>query len=154
MQLSKFIDNISGPNIEKFKKEPGDLFTEGKTILLIDDEPMVTDICEMMLKRLGHKVLKAHSGSEGIEIFLTHKTRIDLIISDFNMPGMNGQKVVNTLRIMGHSVKVLLSSGGLSAAEEKEVVNKFIVNDLIQYCQENHYICDTVGIGAKQLSNK
>ncbi len=121
MQLSKFKDNISGPNIEKFGKECGDANTAEKTILLIDDEPMVTDICEIMIKRLGHKVLKAHSGSKGIEIFMAHKTCIDLIISDFNMPGMNGQEVVNTLRIMGHRVKVLLSSGGLSAAEEEEV---------------------------------
>ena len=126
MQLSKFKDNISGPTIEKFEKESGLSSTEGRTILLIDDEPMVTDICEMMLKRLGHKVLKAHSGSEGIEIFMAHKTRIDLIISDFNMPGMNGREVVNALRIMGHNVKVLLSSGGLSAAEEEKVfVNGF-----------------------------
>ena len=122
MQLSKFKDNISGPNIEKFERKCGDSHPAGKTVLLIDDEPMVTDICEMMIKRLGHKVLKAHSGSEGIEIFMASKTRIDLIISDFNMPGMNGQEVVNTLRIKGYSVKVLLSSGGLSAAEEKEVI--------------------------------
>ena len=36
---------------------------------------------------------------------------------------------------------------------EKESVNNFITNELIQYCQENHYICDRIGIGAKQLSN-
>lgn len=36
---------------------------------------------------------------------------------------------------------------------EKGLVNNFIVSELIQYCQENHYICDRVGIGAKQLSN-
>ncbi|SNR46921.1 diphosphomevalonate decarboxylase [Lutibacter agarilyticus] len=36
---------------------------------------------------------------------------------------------------------------------EKKRVNNFIINELIQYCQENHYICDRVGIGAKQLSN-
>lgn len=122
MQLSTYKDNISGPNIEKFEKECVNYFTAGKTILLIDDEPMVTDICEMMIKRLGHKVLKAHSGPEGIEVFLAHKSGIDLIITDFNMPGMNGQQVVNTLRLMGHGVKVLLTSGGLSDAEEKKVV--------------------------------
>jgi len=91
--------------------------------LLIDDEPLVTDICEMMIEGLGHNVLKAHSGLEGLEVFMTHKDCIDLIISDFNMPGMNGQEVVNTLRIMGYSVKVLLSSGGLSAAEEEKVLS-------------------------------
>jgi len=76
-----------------------------------------------MIEGLGHNVLKAHSGLEGLEVFMTHKDCIDLIISDFNMPGMNGQEVVNTLRIMGYSVKVLLSSGGLSAAEEEKVLS-------------------------------
>ncbi len=36
---------------------------------------------------------------------------------------------------------------------EKESVNNFIINELIQFCQENHYICDRIGFGAKQLSN-
>ena len=36
---------------------------------------------------------------------------------------------------------------------EKERVNNFIKNELIQFCQENHYICDRIGIGAKRLSN-
>lgn len=34
---------------------------------------------------------------------------------------------------------------------EKENVNKFIENELSKYCQKNHYICDTVGFGAKKL---
>lgn len=40
------------------------------------------------------------------------------------MPGMNGQQVVNNIRIMDPAVKVLLSSGGMGAAEEKEVILK------------------------------
>ncbi len=35
--------------------------------------------------------------------------------------------------------------------KEKEAVNQFIVNELIQFCQNNHYICDRVGLGAKQI---
>ncbi|MCF6168250.1 diphosphomevalonate decarboxylase [Lutibacter sp.] len=34
---------------------------------------------------------------------------------------------------------------------EKEIVHNFIIDELIQYCQENHYICDRIGLGAKQL---
>ena len=48
--------------------------------------------------------------------------RIDLIISDFNMPGMNGQEVVDHLRVIDHSVKVLLSSGGLSVPHEEDAI--------------------------------
>jgi len=123
MQLSKFDNNISGPTIGKFETGSDYSSIKGKTILLIDDEPMVTDICEMMLKKLGHKVLKARSGSEGIKLYEANRNRIDLIISDFNMPEMNGQEVVVKLRIMDHNVKVLLSSGGLSVAEENKVVS-------------------------------
>lgn len=34
---------------------------------------------------------------------------------------------------------------------EKEIINNFIINELIQYCQQNHYICDSIGQGATQL---
>jgi CheY-like chemotaxis protein len=118
MQLSKFKNNISGPIIDDCHTPPGYESAEGTTILLIDDEPMVTDICELMLKEMGHKVLKASSGPEGIEIYEAHQSQIDLIISDFNMPVMNGQEVVEQLRVKGHQVKVLLSTGGLSVADE------------------------------------
>ena len=122
MQLSKFNNNISGPVIGKFETESGDSTANGKTFLLIDDEPMVTDVCELMLRELGHRVLKAYSGSEGIKIYEANRERIDLIISDFNMPGMNGQEVVNKLRILDHGVQVLLQSGGLSVTHEEEAM--------------------------------
>ena len=122
MQISRFKDNLSGPNIEKFETQSDCPSIPGKTFLLIDDEPMVTDICEMMLKALGHKVLKAHSGSEGIKIYEANSDRIDLIISDFNMPGMDGQEVIDKLRIMDQGVKVLLQSGGLSVTHEEEAM--------------------------------
>jgi len=35
--------------------------------------------------------------------------------------------------------------------KEKELVNGFIINELLQFCQNNHYICDRVGLGAKQI---
>jgi len=37
---------------------------------------------------------------------------------------------------------------------EKKIVNNFIKSKLIQFCQENHYICDSIGEGAKRVSNK
>ena len=122
MQLSKYKNNISGPIIGNFKSDSCDSSAGSKTFLLIDDEPMVTDICEMMLEKLGFQVLKANSGVEGIKIFAANKDNIDLIISDFNMPGMNGQEVVDQLRVIDHGVKVLLSSGGLSVPHEEDAI--------------------------------
>ncbi len=124
MQLSKFDNNIAGPIIGTFDTKSGESSAAGQTFLLIDDEPMVTDICEMMLKKLGYRVLKANSGSEGVKIFEANRNRIALIISDYNMPGMNGQEVVDKVRIIDRSVKVLLSSGGLSVPHEEEALDR------------------------------
>jgi CheY-like chemotaxis protein len=71
--------------------------TNEKKVLLIDDEELVTEICEMMLLRLGHNVFKARSGSEALNIFEDCKNQIDLVISDMNMPEMNGQEVADKL---------------------------------------------------------
>lgn len=95
-----------------------------KTVLIIDDEELVIEICEMMLLRLGHRVFKANSGFEALNIFEDHKNQIDLVILDMYMPEMNGQQLVGELRQIDHHVKVLLSSGGLTDLEEKEIINR------------------------------
>ena len=122
MQLPKFNNNISGPIIGEFEAEPDASNIGSKTFLLIDDEPMVTDVCELMLKELGYRVLKASSGPEAIKIFENNRDQIDLIISDFNMPGMNGQEVVDRVRTIDQRAKVLLSSGGVSVPHEEDAI--------------------------------
>jgi len=124
MQLPKLNNNISGAFKYRSKSERDYLPESGKTILVIDDEELLIKICEMMLKRLGHKVFKAHSGSEGIKIFEANKNQIDLIISDLNMPEMNGKEVIDRLRKIDRNIKVLLSSGALLDSDEKEVIKK------------------------------
>jgi len=124
MALSKLNNNISGTIKYVTKNKNGYLPGNGKTILIIDDEELLIKICKMMLKRLGHKVLTAYSGSEGLKIFAANKNQIDLIISDMNMPEMDGQEVVYKLRKIDHRVKVLLSSGALLDSDEKEVINR------------------------------
>jgi two-component system, cell cycle sensor histidine kinase and response regulator CckA len=124
MQVSKLNNNFSGALKYRSKSERDYLPENSKTILVIDDEELLIKICEMMLKRLGHYVFKAYSGSDGIKIFEANKNKIDLIISDMNMPEMNGQEVIDRLRKIDRNVKVLLSSGALLDSDEKEVIKR------------------------------
>lgn len=80
-------------------------------VLLIDDEDMVRDIAEMMLKRLGYEVIKARGGKEGIKLFERRRRSIDVVISDLTMPGMNGWQTLAGLRAVDPQVAVILSSG-------------------------------------------
>ena len=125
MQAARFTNNFTCPNRnESSAKIRSSFAQEGKTILLIDDEEMVINISEMMLKKLGYRVLKANNGCEGLQLFEANKSRIDLIISDLEMPEMNGKEVLERLREIDPEIKVMLSSGALSDTDEQDVIDK------------------------------
>jgi len=82
-----------------------------ETILLVDDEEMITDIGGKMLKKLGYRVVLAESGRKALKIFEKLHSRIDLVILDMIMPDMGGSETFDQLKAISPDIKVLLSSG-------------------------------------------
>lgn len=67
-----------------------------KRILTIDDSKTIRDMLRMTLVDAGFEVLQAEDGQEGCEVM--DKESVDLVITDINMPRMNGYDVVRNLR--------------------------------------------------------
>jgi CheY-like chemotaxis protein len=65
------------------------------TILHVDDEPSIGLILQDTLERAGHKAVGAHSVPEALQI-LAHE-EVDLIISDYRMPGLTGLEFLTLL---------------------------------------------------------
>ncbi len=65
-------------------------------ILIIDDSPTIRKMIQMVLKPLGVKVFEANNGIEGIEIL--NREKMDLVMSDLNMPEMNGFDFIRYMR--------------------------------------------------------
>ncbi|MCP4896743.1 MAG: PAS domain S-box protein [bacterium] len=86
------------------------LFGSG-TILLVDDEEIVREVAERMLKVLGYEVLLAESGEQALEIYSTQSQKVDLIVLDMMMPGMSGQDCFRELTARNPGVRILFSSG-------------------------------------------
>jgi CheY-like chemotaxis protein len=82
-----------------------------ETILLVDDEEMVADVGQKMLKKLGYRVILAESGRKAIKKFEKLHSRIDLVILDMIMPEMGGSETFDELKAIAPGIKVLLSSG-------------------------------------------
>jgi PAS domain S-box-containing protein len=80
-------------------------------VLFVDDEAQLRNMAEMMLERLGFKVLKACHGLEALEIFRMRKDEIRLVILDLTMPGMNGWETLEALRALRPDIPVVLASG-------------------------------------------
>ncbi len=68
----------------------------GKTILVIDDEPMIVELVKRFLRHGGYNVITAYNGSEGITQFETQNP--DLIVLDIAMPEMSGIDVTRHIR--------------------------------------------------------
>jgi CheY-like chemotaxis protein len=80
-------------------------------ILLIDDEPEVGVLTQLILCEEGYKVVTAQDGDQAIAIFEKLVAHISLVILDLIMPGMDGEDVFNRLRQLNPGISVVLSSG-------------------------------------------
>jgi two-component system response regulator AtoC len=73
-----------------------------KRILIVDDEPKMQRILEIMLTHMGHTPLLASNGREALDT--VQQGSVDMIISDLQMPVMNGLDLLKTLR--EHSIDI------------------------------------------------
>ena len=68
----------------------------GKVILLVDDDPTLRELGHYYLDGLGYAVLEAEDGNSALAVLAQH--HVDLVYSDTNMPGMDGIRLLKTLR--------------------------------------------------------
>ncbi len=80
-----------------------------KTILLVDDEEIILDSLCSILKKDGYEVDCARSGNEALNILQTKK--YSLVITDIRMPGMNGLEVVERMKTLTPTPKVMVMTG-------------------------------------------
>ena len=90
---------------------PRDLPGGTETVLLVEDEEMVRDLGVQILERLGYRVLQGANGTEALAVAQKYDDRIDLLVTDVVMPGMNGSDLATQLVLHHPEMKVLFTSG-------------------------------------------
>jgi CheY-like chemotaxis protein len=96
------------------------------TVLCIDDEALGLEIRRAVLEREGYSVLTANNGNAGIDLFRSH--RVDAVVLDYAMPGMNGGEVARVLRGLEPTVRILLLSAYLALPPEVMRLVNVVVN--------------------------
>lgn len=81
-----------------------------ETVLLVEDEPVILNLCMMMLEKNGYKVLPAESPGVALEIAQTYGNRIDLLLTDVIMPQMNGLDLSNKITAYHPDIRILFMS--------------------------------------------
>jgi DNA-binding NtrC family response regulator len=82
-----------------------------QTILVVDDDASILSLVSALLIDEDYNVLTASTGTKGLQQSRDFKGTIDLLLSDFQMPGMSGVDLATAMTAERPEIKVLLMSG-------------------------------------------
>ncbi|MFH0998150.1 MAG: PAS domain S-box protein [Pseudomonadota bacterium] len=109
----------------------GGLIKGKATILLVDDEELISFVGKAMLENLGYRVIVSMNGQEAIDAIKNMGSEIDLVILDMIMPGMDGSMTFDRLQEIKPGMLVLLSSGYSINGQADKIMRRGC-NDFIQ----------------------
>lgn len=92
-------------------------------ILVVDDEPLVLNICQRYLKAHGFDVVTAADGRQAVDIFQAKHKDLQAVILDLNMPNMSGREALRHMRAIDPSVSIIISTGFAAGDIRKEFEN-------------------------------
>lgn len=79
-------------------------------ILVVDDDALINLNAIDMVEQLGHTALEAYSGRDALAILASDQT-IDLLITDYAMPGMTGVELAHAARALRPGLPIVLATG-------------------------------------------
>jgi two-component system cell cycle sensor histidine kinase/response regulator CckA len=126
--------------------EPVSSWTGSGLVLMVDDDPRVRAVTELLLRDLGFDVLAAASGRDAIREFELHADEICVVLLDVTMPDLSGDQVLDELRRRRADLKVLLCSG----YAEEEMQERFSSRDMASFLQKP-YTRNALGARLRQL---
>ncbi len=106
--LPRFQGQEDGSEAERLPQvlDPAD----GETVLVVEDDPVVRGLVLDVLRELGYETLEAHDGLSGLAA-LQGRGRIDLVVTDVGLPGLNGRQLAEMGRASRPDLKVLFITG-------------------------------------------
>lgn len=111
------------------------------TVLVVDDDASVLEVVADMLEDLGCDVISAGSGTDALD-HLRRNDKISILITDINMPGMDGHELAERARRMRPELKVLQLSGRERRRDGYPMIRKpFTAQDLANVMQQTTGVC-------------
>jgi CheY-like chemotaxis protein len=114
----------SEKEVVKEEMATGGIARGRETILVVDDEKMISEVSKELLESMGYRVYVAGSGQEALAVYMEKRNQIDLVILDMIMPGISGGETFDRLREINSKIKVLLSSGYSLDGEARTIIER------------------------------
>ena len=82
-----------------------------ETLLIVDDDPLITDLFKQYMTRRGYAVFAAQSGDAGLRLAQEESASLRLVITDMTMPGIDGLELAAALALAAPHLPVLIATG-------------------------------------------
>ena len=133
-RVSIFLPLTSEQAATAVKPSPLPVNLTGETILLAEDDPVVSRLLRAVLSDSGYKIVACGDGREAVEVFLKGHNPIDLVLLDYRMPRMNGIEAFDQIHQAAPTLPVILMSGNIAGSEISSLQDRGIRRVLRKPC--------------------
>jgi EAL domain-containing protein (putative c-di-GMP-specific phosphodiesterase class I) len=123
-------DDTAAPPLWGLSPDSEDDLDSKPVVLVVDDEPELVRLSCRILRAAGMEVLPAHNGAEALAVL--DSQRVDAIVSDVSMPGMNGVELVRAIRKRDLDVPVIIMTGGATVESAIEAIENGVFRYLLK----------------------
>jgi CheY-like chemotaxis protein len=121
--------------------ERSEAVEQTETILIVEDEVIVSSALQAGFEDYGYTVLLSIDGAEGLETFRREQDRIDLVMMDLSMPTMTGEELLPQLLALNPALKVIVFSGYPVDPEDLPGIAKIVTkpvqtDDMVEILRE------------------
>jgi CheY-like chemotaxis protein len=102
---------------------PLDFTAGGRTVLVVEDEPLVMRTLLALLLQAGWKVVTASDGTAGVTTFNAHRQDIALVLTDISMTGIDGIEMVRRLKAIAPGVPMVVMSGRIDEQQHRRMAD-------------------------------
>jgi two-component system, cell cycle sensor histidine kinase and response regulator CckA len=88
------------------------------SILFVDDEPVLRELMKTSLETEGFDVITASDGLNGLQRYEENKDKVQVVVTDIDMPAMNGSDMVRQIFEISPEMKVIVASGRKNLGQE------------------------------------
>ncbi len=117
-----YLPRLKTPELQAAEVEPVSLTpptASGETVMVVEDDPAVRMLVLDLLKELGYRGYEAQDATSALPL-LESDSRIDLLVTDVGLPGMNGRQLAEIARQHRPGLKVLFMTGYAQKAAERQ----------------------------------
>jgi CheY-like chemotaxis protein len=118
-------------------------------VLVIDDDEETRTLVKRMLVGEGHQIEEAPDGAEGLRLF--GRGPPDVVLTDINMPGLDGHDVIAAIRVLHPDIPIIAISGG-GATDKDELLLKAAALGAVEIITKPFEFRQLVGAVQRALS--